>query len=1154
MSPKPLNGGVFEAMRSNIKSLIVHLLLTPLLLSLTPALFAQSAATGAIFGTTTDKTGAVLPGTKVILTNERTGASKSIATNNSGFYDFEALQISDYSISFQRDGFKASTIQHISIDPGQRREVSSELEVGNISTSVTVEANPLQVQTETSDNSATLGSEEIATLLVNGRNFQSLATLVPGVNNTNGTNQYSGGGLTSSTSLAIGGSGIDNTTYTIDGVYNMNTGNYNNINITPSMDVISEFKVLKSNYSARYGTASSSVVLVDTKSGTKDYHGTAWNYFRNDAMDASSYYSRGVKTKLRQNIYGYSLGGPLQIPKLYNRDRNKQIFFFGSTEWWSKTVGDSRTTNVITTDMRGGNLAGSRGMPTGGLTLTPTGVQLLAAQGKTNCISSSTTLNPDCLDADALALLKAYQPTENASDPNFNYLNAKSDTFSQIDHDYRIDHNFSQNESLTGRVMYEETNSFSPASTWGGGSVPSITTSIYTSGLNAMLRLTSSLTPTIVNSVSVAETYDKPRLHASNAPYPDGVNIALFYPDANTSGQIPNISVSSYDSIGVGVLPVNASDGEGIINDDFTIVRGKHTLQAGGFYVFGIKNQITTNTPQGSFTFDGNYTGSGAADFLLGLHHGFDQPISKPHYSAHYRSTEFYVQDDWKATPRLAINAGVRFFYYSPDWLTGAGNLTSNFEFGNFNAAQAPVLLPDGSFLTDANGIPLASNGTAANLQNGLVFSPSPGVPRGFYDSKTVYAAPRVGFAYALTNDGRTSVHAGYGIGYTRVPFQIVNAFGSNPPGVTSVNFVSGTFEKPAAGAQSVNVPRPQGLTLVNTNFRPSQFQNFSLILEREVVRDAIFQVGYAGSLGRYLHEGIDANQVLPTTTPYANDCLAPGQSASTGYDYDPCLNEGSRSLGTISSDYLRPYKGWEGLSEVLYGGNSNYNSLQSQFRYLKKSIQTTLNYTYSKSMGDSTNSGQDFRTEVSSTQNSYCIQCEYGVLNFDRTHMFTGNVIYILPAFNNVTNRPLRSAIGGWSFSAIAIAQSGFALTPTMSNPNSGLTSRPNQVGKIERSSDRSHIFNANAFAVPGYGFFGSAKNGSIRGPRDVGFNLALYKTFAITERANFQFRAEAFNLANHPNFQNANTGIGSNEPNPGLVNSPGDPRILEMVGRFTF
>lgn len=1086
----------------------------------------------------------------ITITNRATGSAKVTATNNSGFYSIEALPSGDYTVTIVHQGFETTDVNNIHIDPGQRREVSSTLAVGTTTTSVNVEANLLQVKTETSENSATIDSKEIQTLLVNGRNFESLATLVPGVNNTNGNNQYGGGGLTSSTTLSIGGSGIDNTTYAIDGVYNMNTGNYNNLNITPSMDVISEFTVLKSNYSARYGTASSSVVLVDTKAGSSTYHGSAWDYFRNDALDASTYYSQGQKPELRQNIYGFSLGGPLQIPKIYNWDRKKQTFFFASDEFWSKTLGETITTNVITAAMRQGNLNNSRGFPTGGLTLTSEGQQLLAAQGKINCISSPTTINPACLDNDAESILKAYQPLPNASNPNFNYVNNDPATFSQIDHDYRVDHSFSPNEALMARIMYEQTDDFTPAATWGGGNVPTITTSIFTSGLNAVVRLTSTLSPTIVNSASVAETFDKPRLHSSPAPIPSGVNIAFFYP--NPSNQIPNIGISSYDSIGGGVLPVNASDGEGIVNDDISIIRGKHAFQAGGFYIFGIKNQITTNTPWGSLNFDGTYTGSGAADFLLGLHHGFSQDSTKPHYSAHYRSTEFYVQDDWKATPRLAINAGMRFFYYSPDWITapnGSTLETSNFDFSGFQATKAPVVLPDGSLQTNAAGIPITSAGNPADLQNGLVFNTSSGVPRGFYNSTKVYLAPRIGFAYALRGDGRTSVHAGYGIGYTRIPFQIVNAFGSNPPGVANASFISGTIENPTASGATVIVPRPQSLTLVNTNFKASQFQTFSLIFEHEVVANGIFQIGYAGSVGRHLKANIDANQVLPTSAPYSNNCLAPGQAPSVSYDYDPCLN-----LGIISSDYLRPYKGYDSLNEPIFSGSSNYHSLQSQFKYRLKSVQTTLNYTWSKAMGDVTNSGQDFRTQVSTTQNSYCLSCEYGLLNFDRTHIFTGNIIYALPIYTNGTNHLLKSSIGGWSLSGIAIAQSGFALTPTTAAPNTGYASRPNIVGRIHISSNRQQIFNADAFQIPGYGFFGNAENGSIRGPREVAFNVALYKTLPLTERVNFQFRAEAFNVANHPSFQNVNTGIGPNDPNPGLVNTPTDPRILEIVGRFTF
>ena len=1132
--------------------IVLSLLLTPLLFTVHQELFAQSADTGAIFGTVTDKTSAVVPGTKVTLTNERTAVVKALTTNTSGFYSFEALPSADYALTVERDGFMSTTVKNIHLDPAQRRDISPRLSIGAIATSVTVEADALNIQTETSDVSATMGSEEIATLLVNGRNFQSLATLSPGVNNTTGDNQYSGGGYGSNTTLAVDGTGIDQTTYTIDGVYNMNTGSYNNLNITPSMDAISEFTLLKSNFSARYGTASNSVVLVDTKSGTSAYHGSAWDYLRNDALDASNYYSlKGAKSELRQNIYGFSLGGPLQIPRLYNSGHNHQTFFFASDEFWSKTVGISRTAYVITQAMRGGNLQGSVGMPAGGLALTSEGQQLLAAEGKTDCIKSSTALNTSCLDSDALAILTKFQPTENATAANYNYLNTKPDTFSQTDHDYRIDHNFTPNETLMARVMYEETDSFAAASTGAGSNVPNITTSDYTTGLNAEVRLTSMLGHSIVNTASAAETYDKPRLHAQHATMPSGASIAYYYPNANTLDQVPNITISGYDPIGPGPWPVNASDGEGIINDDISIVRGHHTLQAGGFYIFGIKNQITGNQPWGSFSFDGTYTGSGAADFLLGLDHNFTQDSEKPHFSAHYRTTEFYVQDDWKATPRLTLNAGVRFFYYSPDWLTGTDSKTSNYDFSRYIPSEAAVVLPNGQFQTDASGNPITSAGAIANLQNGLVFNTDPGVPRGFYNEHNVDPAPRLGFAYALTADGRTSLFGGYGAGYTRIPFRITDTLSYNPPGVANVHFMNGTLEDPTAGSAQPKVPTPEFIAIVNTNFKPTNIQNFSLTLQREVARDAIFQLGYVGSVSHHIRLNVDMNQSKPTTAPYSNSCLAVGQSASSLYDFDPCLN-----TGVINQDYIRPYQGWDGLVlDPSYSGNANYHSLQSQFRLKRGDLQTTVNYTYGKAMGNA-NGGNGSFSFFGFPQNNYCISCEYGPLSLDRTHIFSGNVIYAIPNFKHSSRSIASEVLGGWSLSGIALAQSGFALNPGLAAPDTGLASRPDRVGPLHISNNRNQRFNVDAFKIPNYGFFGNATNGSIRGPRDVAFNAAAYKTFSILpeQRLDFQFRAEAFNLANHPNFTGVNTGIGPNDTAPGLVTGPQDPRIFEVVGRFTF
>lgn len=1125
--------------------------------------FAQSADTGAISGTISDKSGAVLPGATITVTNDNTGVAKTTTTNNSGFYSIESVLSGDYTVAIQREGFATSTFQHLHIDPGQRREVSATLKVGSISESMTVNAEAMAVNTETMDNSSTIDSKTIETMLVNGRNFASLAILAPGVNNTTGNNQFQGGGLESTTALSIGGTGTDMTTYSIDGTYNTNTGNYVNMNISPSMDVISEFTVLNTNYSARYGTSSSSQILVDTKSGTNAYHGTVWDYFRNDAMDANVYDEpAGQKQKLHQNIYGYSLGGPVQIPGLYNMDRKQQTFFFASGEWWSKSLGGNATGWVITQAMRQGNFATGDPYFPGSLSLSPLGQSLLAAEGRTNCIASPTTLNPSCIDPGALAIVNAYMPLDNVSNnSNYNYINTQAIPFTQFDEDYRMDQNFGSKHTLTGRFMYEEANNSYPNTVnpngW-GSPYPEVSSSIYTTGLNFLVRLTSTFTPTFTNTAAISATFDKPRLHASPSPIPTGVTIGEYYPNANYLNSIPNMYIYGYANMGPGNFPINASDGEKILNDDFTKVHGKHILQAGGFYMAGIKNQIPGNLIEGLDEFTGVFTGDFAADYLLGLDGYYNQQATNPHYTVHYRQSEVYVQDDWKASPRLTINAGMRFFYYSPDWLSGPKSETSNFDFNKFDPTEAPVVLTSDTLLTNAAGVAITAAGVPANLQNGLVYNTTPGVPRGFYNSYRLHPAPRVGFAYALTKDNRTSIHGGYGVGYTRLPFQIVNAFGQNPPGVQSVTFPYGTISQPSGGAALAIVPTPIPLTLVGPDFKPTQVQNFSLIVEREIVRDAIFQVGYVGSLTHHIQVGTDQNQVHPTSTPYWNDCLPPGQAPSAVYDFDPCLNQGHYGSGqALPEDVIRPYQGYQGLGTPLYEGNANYHSLQTQFRLKRKSVQTTLNYTYGKAMGDGQSGNGGFRFAQSGTVNSYNLKAEYGPLALDRTHIFTGDAIYALPFCSHCSSRLARESVGGWSLSGIAIAQSGFALTPTLANqPFTGLDqSRPNQIGRVHSYNNREKAFNTDVFTVPAYGFFGNASNGSIRGPKEVAFNVALYKEFPLSERVKFNFRAEAFNIANHPSF-GLNTGVGPYAINPGQINpaSATDPRILEMVARFTF
>ena len=308
------------------------------LIAIMLVLFAASrvhaqTSTGAISGTATDPTGAKVAGATVTITNEGTGVSSTLTTDGGGFYSAEGLGVGDYTIKVSKPGFEENVTSGIHIDPGQRRADNVVLKVGSETARVTVSATAQQVNTQTSESGGTITSKQISNLMLNGRNFQTLAIAVPGVSSTAGADSLNGGGLEGGTTLIVNGNSVEYTTYTIDGVYNMNSGNLANINILPIVDGIAEFRVLKDNYSAKYGFAGSGQVVVETKSGTDHFHGSVWDYLRNNAFDANNYFATTTQA-LHQNIFGYTLGGPLMIPKLYNTGRKKKTFFFASNQWY----------------------------------------------------------------------------------------------------------------------------------------------------------------------------------------------------------------------------------------------------------------------------------------------------------------------------------------------------------------------------------------------------------------------------------------------------------------------------------------------------------------------------------------------------------------------------------------------------------------------------------------------------------------------------------------------------------------------------------------------------------------------------------------------------------------------------------------------------
>jgi Carboxypeptidase regulatory-like domain/TonB-dependent Receptor Plug Domain len=1103
--------------------------------------YGQDTNSGAISGVVADPTGAMVPQATVTVTNQSTNVSVRVTTGDNGFYSAESIPAGRYTVTVEKPGFKESITKDLQIDPGMRRANNVTLQIGSTSVGITVTADAVQVNTETSESSGTITAEQIDNLLLNGRNFLSLASMVPGVINLNGADALSTGGVSTNTPLIINGGSQEYQAYTVDGI-GLNIGSLGDVDIQPTVDGIAEMRVVKDSYSAKYGYTGSGQVMTETKSGTNTYHGTVWDFLRNNDFDANNYFST-TSPALHQNIFGYTFGGPVIIPGLFNTHRDRKTFFFASNQWQLISDGQTVTGAVFPQPIRNGDFSADPTL-SGPLSLDAHSQSLLASEGKTNCITGPTTVNTSCFDPVAVALMNAYWPLPNNPAGGFNnYINEGPLTTDQANWQYRLDHAIDNKDTLTVRYLYQEVKKGFPNA--GNNPAPTQTEKYYTTGLNLLVRLSTTFTPNIVNALSLAEAYDKPRLYATGT-LPAGVTIQQALPD-DPLRRIPNISISNgWAGMGISQLPVTASDGEGVAGDDLTWVKGHHVLGMGALYIFGIKRQTGNGIPQGSFSFSGNHTGDAAADYLLGLDSTYSQGSVQEIGNSHFRQGEAYFQDDWQARPRLSLNLGVRWVYYSAD--TMSGDEVTAFRPALYSAAEAPVVNVDGSLVLNGSNVPLDSSGQPANLLNGLVFAGQNGIPSGFFIPTKKDFGPRVGFNYDLSGNGTTTIRGGYGLGFSRRPLQqIFNAWGSNPPYNPSANILNSLLSNGTAGGTAA-APTTQSLQQDDATFVPARISTYSLTLEHQFAPSTVANLAYIGSQGRHLGSGVDENQPLRVTSPSVPGCLLPGQAASSQYDYDPCIN-----TGAASPDYTRPYQGYSSMSD--HGtdyGTSNYNALQAGLVYKVRGSQVNVAYTWSKVLADCGSYDEDDGSSFGcSAQDIHNFKAEYGPPNYDFTHDFTASWVYPIP-FNPRANEAAKLAISGWTFSGIFLFQSGFAISPWDDNGDSGLDDRPDQVHTPTRIGKVTQFFNTAAFVEPGNGFFGDASNGTLRGPSQTAVNTSLYKTFPIADRLSMQFRVDAFNVLNKANFSQVDAGLGDGAY--GQITTAHDPRIMEFAIKLVY
>lgn len=1082
------------------------------------SLSAQVSSTITITGAVSDPSGAVIPDADVTVTNNATRVETKLNTNASGNFVATGLAAGTYTVQIAKEGFRTYVQNSVTVNSAETRAVTAVLTVGDAGQQIQVEATAAQVQTVTADMTSVVASQQVSNLPLNGRNFSSLAVLMPGVVNTAAGSGMGSGGFSTQTSLSINGMGSGSgTMYFMDGIWNMNTGNGRQLGITPDPDMIQEVRVLQSNFGVKFALMGASAVLVETKSGTSTLHGSAFEYFRNTDLNARNAFAKVVPT-LHQNMFGYSLGGPVYIPKINpHKDRT---FFFVHQQFIRAIVGQTIGTITPTQAMRNGTFTTPITDPTTGLPFPQTspGVYQIPA----------ARINPN-----ATVFLNALAPLPNAAGAS-NYINSAPINTRQRDDEYRIDHSLTADGKfrLMGAYYIENQTSNQPTATFptttalAGTIAPQYATNaqqFYTPYQAAKVELTWLVTPSMVNQARVtmnrymASVYAAPGTKWLLSDLPE---FKQTLPRADPLGRLPLVTFGNgYPAIGtVGFTGWrNGSDLDNAVADDWSWNHGKHFIEAGFSVLTNTKRQTATFYTQGLWNFSGRFTGNAIADFLLGTSTSFQQVSNLPRIYNHRTWESHYVQDQWKVTPRLTLSLGIRQSFI-PLMNTYPEGTEPYFSARAFDPAKAPTILQNGTIVATPNYDPL--NGILLNCINGQSCNNRA--------DKQWFLIPQFGLAWNVFGDGKTSFRGGYSgttAGNISSHGGATCCFG-NYPVVTTTNLVNPLFPNPTGTAPAP--PTVANFTTMGPDMVAGRIHSFSLSLEHEFQGGWLASVAGAGSLVRHMPNQLNINAPPPTG----------------GFDYNPAINTGG------SPYFYAPYKGFGAINQANATLTANYTAFMLNLRHpVGHGLFFTAAYTWSHAIS-AFRQPYMFGGGVTG-QNPYNWRADVGNSLTNVPQVFNSTIVYDLPFFKGAHGWE-RFLLSGWKLNEIVTIQSGTSLDPGLSVANQGLATRPDVVGALSYPKQVGQWFSPATFAKPAAGFYGNAGTGIIRGPGLIVFDTGLYKDFAVTERHIFELRAEIFNTFNHTNFSTVNTTFGS--PTFGFVTAARDPRIIELALRYRF
>ncbi|MBV9303232.1 MAG: TonB-dependent receptor [Acidobacteriaceae bacterium] len=1133
---------------------------------------AQVGAGGTIVGTITDPSGAAVPNVSIVITNTDTNAVTRVTANQNGEYIAPDLQVGHYTLRAEAPGFKVAEQRDIALNVGDRRPIDLKLEVGSTTETVNVEATAVAVQSESGEVSDVITGQQVTQLATNGRSLYTLTALIPGAS-SNMSDYQSPTPVGGNSTVSFNGLRQAHNLFMIDGGEDLDRGGSGNISVMPSIDAIGEFRAMTSNYSAEFGLASGATMTMVFKSGTKDFHGELWEFFRNDYLDANNFFLNQAgkpAPELRQNIYGFNFGGPVIIPKVYNRNREKTFFFY-NMEWRKIVQGGSINQQVPLTSQYGGNFGSTLGSSLANFH-TPCSNQVspgvagrFAAAGVplSVCPAGGTptyaawpgnTIPTSLLDPNAQALLSAgifpgpsiLQSANGVTTGNFvGGVGAPTDVREEI---ARIDHRFSDKFSIFGHWVDEAISQTYSPSQWNSDNLPTSRDVFGNPSYSGVIHATYSISPNILNET--AFNYNGNRINIvpiGIISRPSAFNVPELYP-GNNLNRIPTIQLSGGESANydVGSWPWHNKADDYQIRDDVSWLKGSHQLRFGGSWMLYKKIQDLFGNTQGSFSFNGTYTGNGFADFLLGYAASYSELAIQDAGHWDSKSYDAYVQDTWKVTPRLTLNLGVRWDGIPHTY--EENNRQSNFYSNLYNPANAAIILPNGTIAPGSPGLGTSPNPILAGhplYLNGIGIAGQNGIPPGLVKNDWGLFAPRIGFAYDPTGAGKTVLRGGFGIMYERIQGNDVYNAGPNVPftlnSTLSNVFLSNPTISIATGtAAAAPIAAPSITGMAYTDYKNPASYQYSFGIQQQLSGSTVFSVEYVGNQNR--HQNDTRNINLPPDNPALLANIAQGKT-----QYNSVV----------------PYLGFNSIVLAEDAENSNYNGLQVELRsQLRQDLTVQAAYTWSKALDPATGAngfGNGASGDLAPVSNPYNRAYDYGPSGLDRSHIFVVNFIYQLPFFKNANNLFLKSALGGWELSAYGTMESGLALNVALGGnfgnngiPNS--TNRPDVVGPLGYPSAILQWFNTSAFAPPAPGSWGDAGKGLLRGPGRDNWDVALFKRFAFSESGQraFELRFETFNTFNHTQFNAVDTTFSNGTF--GHVTSVWDPRVLQLAAKLHF